>query len=109
GGAWWARGAHGAGHAPPVRRVCDPRRADHPLLAARHVVVRPRARAALGAVARAPGFRPDFDRRLVGRVAPRVLGMAFAAAWRASDDDPVRDRHLRGLPLLVCGLYGVAG
>src|SRR5207302_7244063 len=82
------RGAHGAGHAAPVHRVGDPHRPDYPLLAAWHRAVRPRARAALRAVARAPEFRPDLDRRLVGRMAIRVVGGALAAAGRAHDDDP---------------------
>src|SRR5256885_9354962 len=57
-----------------------------------HVAVRPRARAAVRAVARTPRLRPDVDRRLVGWVALRVLGMAFAAARRAHHDDLDRDR-----------------
>src|SRR5712692_6531281 len=95
-----ARGAHGTGHAPPVHRVGDPHRPDHPLLAAWQLAVRPRARAAIWAVARSPGFRPDLDRGLVGRVAIRVVRGALAATGRAHDDDPDRDRHPRELGVL---------
>src|SRR6266566_95564 len=75
-----ARGAHGAGHATPVHRVGDPHCPDHPLLTAWHLTLRPRARTAVRRVARPPRFRPDIDRRLVGRVAVRVVRGAFAAA-----------------------------
>src|SRR2546422_3496256 len=49
-----ARGAHGAGHAPPVHRGCDPHPPHHPLLAAWHLAIPARARAAPWAVAPAP-------------------------------------------------------
>src|SRR5947208_9032285 len=88
GDARGARGAHGAGHAAPVHRVGNPHRPDYPLLAARHLAVRPRARAALRAVARTAEFRPDLDCGLVGRVAIRVVRSALAATWPPDDDDP---------------------
>src|SRR3989442_3558368 len=66
----------------------------------RSLALPPRARAAFWPVGRAPEFRPDVDRRLVGRVAIRVVRGALAAAARAHDDDPDRDGHPRELRVL---------
>src|SRR5438445_11814037 len=91
------------------RSVGDPHGPDHPLLTAWHLTLRPRARTAVRGVARPPRFRPDLDRRLVGRVAVRVVRGAFAAAGRAHDDDADRDRHSRELRVLGRGHIRAAG
>src|SRR5204863_3016609 len=101
--------AYVAGHAAPVLRVGDPHRPGRPLLAAWHLAVRPRARAAIGAVGRASEFRPDLDRRLVGRMAIRLVRGALAATPRAHDDDLDRDRHPGELRVLGRGYVRFAG
>src|SRR3989442_7408442 len=70
----------------------------------RSLALPPRARAAFWPVGRAPEFRPDVDRRLVGRVAIRVVRGALAAAARAHDRSEEHTSELQSRPHLVCRL-----